>query len=261
MLSTELLAFYRQVSQQLLTVVDVETTGHPPSAARVIEISVLQATLAEGIQHQQTHLVNPHVHVPVKITQFTGISQEMVDQAPEVAEVWQQYLPLLNCGVLTAHNLEFDYAFIQSELEQLGIAFSRPATEQLCTVMLARLMLSELPSRSLPNLVEHYGFAVSTSHRAEADTLACWLLAERLLTEIQNEADDTLLRRFAQQWIPLEQVAAILGCSSGKEARSYLAEAGIEPRAGGSRKNPTYQRGEVERLFLESPWERQLSWL
>lgn len=106
MLSTDLLAFYRQVSQQPLTVVDVETTGYRAAGGcRVIEVSVLQATLADGIQQQQTHLVNPQVPVPEMITRFTGINQAMVDQAPLAAEVWHQYLPLLHTGVLTAHNL------------------------------------------------------------------------------------------------------------------------------------------------------------
>ena len=189
MLSTELLAYYRRISQGLLTVVDVETTGHRPPLSRVIEVSVLQATLAEGIQQQQTHLLNPQVKVPASITRFTGISQAMVDAAPISADVWHEYLPLLNTGILTAHNLAFDYGFLKSELNFVDVPFSRPEDEQLCTVILSRLMLPDLPSRSLPNLVEHFGFDVGRSHRAEADTLACWLLAERLLTEIQQESD------------------------------------------------------------------------
>lgn len=261
MLSTDLLAFYRQVSQQPLTVVDVETTGHRASSGcRVIEVSVLQATLSEGIQQQQTHLVNPQVAVPEMITRFTGINQVMVDQAPLAKDVWHQYFPLLNMGVLTAHNLAFDYAFLQAEFDHLDTVFSRSPTEQLCTVILARLMLPDLPSRSLPNLVKHFQFPIDHSHRAEADTIACWLLAERLLTEVQNESDETLLPRFAKQWLPLGDAAAILGCS-GKEARSRLEKAGVIPRFVGRYKTPMYQRGSVERTFVEYVGPTQLSWL
>ena len=210
-LSTDLLAFYRHVSQQPLTVVDVETTGHRAIACRVIEVSVLQATLTDGILHQQTHLVNPQVIVPAMITRFTGIDQAMVDQAPLAETVWQQYLPLLSDGVLTAHNLAFDYAFLRAEFGHLGIVFARPVADQLCTVILARLLLPDLPSRSLPELVKHFQFPVGQSHRAEADTIACWLLAKRLLTEVQNEPDASLLERFAKQWLPLGDAAALLG--------------------------------------------------
>ncbi len=260
MLSTELLAFYRQVSQQTLTVVDVETTGHRATGCRVIEVSVLQATLADGIQHQQTHLINPQVAVPNAITRFTGITQAMVDQAPVAEEVWHDYLPLLNAGVLTAHNLAFDYAFLRAEFEHLGIVFTRSPTDQLCTVILARLMLPDLPSRSLPDLVKHFQFPVGHSHRAEADTIACWLLAERLLNEVQNEPDEVLLPRFIKQWLPLGDAALILGCS-GKQARSRLEKAGVLPRFVGRHKTPMYQRGTVERVFLEQAEPTQLSWL
>ncbi len=193
MLSSDLLAHYRRISHKLLTVVDVETTGHTPAGSRVIEVSVLQATLADGIQQQLTHLLNPAVKVPANITRFTGISQAMVDEASPSADVWPRYLPLLNEGILTAHNIGFDYSFICSEFDQLDIAFSRPVDEQLCTVILARQMLPGLCSRSLPDLVKHFNMPISTSHRAEADTLACWFLAKQLLTEILNEADEVLI--------------------------------------------------------------------
>lgn len=260
MLSTDLLFFYRQVTHQVLTVVDVETTGHKPDSSRVIEISVLQASLESGIHHQQTHLINPQVPVPPSITQFTGISQEMVAQAPLAEDVWQDYLPLLNMGTLTAHNLSFDYGFLQSEFRHLDIGFSRPNSEQLCTVILARLMLPDLPSRSLPNLVQHFGFPIHTSHRAEADTLACWLLAKLLLTEISNESDETLLDRFAKQWLSLRNAAAILGVST-PQARASLKIANIEPRLVGQYRTPQYQRGDVERLFRENQTSNQLSLL
>lgn len=250
MLSTDLLSHYRQLSQQVLTVVDVETTGHTPTTSRVIEVSVLQATLADGIQSQRSHLINPNVEVPSQITRFTGISQSMVDGAALAAEVWHQYLPLLSTGILTAHNLSFDYSFLNAEFAQLGIDFARSADEQLCTVILARQMLPDLPSRSLPNLVKQFGFAVGQSHRAEADTIACWLLAERLLTEILNEADEVLLPRFAKQWLSLAEAAAILKCST-KRVRSHLSKAGIEPRLVGRYQTPLYRRGEVERVYWE----------
>ncbi|MGI0489800.1 PolC-type DNA polymerase III [Pantanalinema rosaneae CENA516] len=257
--SAELLAHYRHVSQQLLTIVDVETTGHRATEARVIEISVLQATLTDGILHHQTDLINPQMPVPETITAFTGISQAMVDQAPPATDLWHRYLPLLNQGILTAHNLSFDYAFIQAESDRLGSSFERSRDQQLCTVILSRLMLPELPSRRLPDLVKHFGFDIHESHRAAADTLACWFLAQRLLTEIQQESDAALLNRFTNQWLPLGDVATILGCS-GREARDLLYRAGVKPRLMGRHKTPMYQRGKVEQLRQSLIPSVQLSW-
>lgn len=252
MLSTQLLIHYRNLSQQLFTVVDVETTGRYPWESRVTELSVLQATLSGGIQLQQTNLINPLTQIPPRIVKFTGITQNMVDVAPLAAEVLPAYLPLLDGGVLTAHNLDFDYPFLQAEYARLGTKFVRHEAEQLCTVKLARLMLPDLPSRSLPDLVQHFQFKVGKSHRAKADAQACWLLAERLLTEVLDEADPVLLARFAHQQIPLKEAAQLLGCSP-VVARSRLEQAGVISRFAGRGRRGTwmYCRGDVEKVVYE----------
>lgn len=175
----------------------------------------------------------------------------MVDAAPPAAEIFPTYLPILDQGILTAHNLEFDYPFLQAEFARLGTKFVRSETEQLCTVKLSRLMLPDLPSRSLPDLVRHFQFKVGKSHRAEADTLACWLLAEKLLTEILNEADIVLLSRFARQWIPLREAAKLLGCAPAV-GQSRLDAANVASRFVGRGRGGTwmYRRGEVEQVVL-----------
>jgi DNA polymerase III subunit epsilon len=258
-LSTNLVSDYRQLGRSPLTVVDVETTGLYASDSRVIEVSVLQASLADGIQSQQTSLINPGTRIPSKITQITGITQSMVEDEGAIApDVFPQYLDRLNSGILTAHNIEFDYPFLRSEYQRLGMVFDRPEDQQLCTVQLSRMMLPDLPSRSLPNLVRHFGFRVGHSHRAEADTLACWLLAERLLTEILNEPDEALVKRFARQWLPLKEAAKILGCSQPK-AKILLAV--VPSRQSARSRTLMYQRGDVERVFYEEQGDSQMSLL
>ena len=260
MLCTDLLTHYRQFSQQLFTVVDVETTGRYASSSRVIEISVLQATLAEGVIHQQTDLINPQTRIPEKIVQFTGITQKMVDYAPIAADAFPTYLSLLGTGILTAHNVEFDYPFLQAEYQRLGIAFERSEAEQLCTVQFSRLMLPDLPSRRLPYLVKHFQFNVGKSHRAEADTIACWLLTKHLMTEALNEPDDTLLARFARQWMPLKYAAQLLGCSQ-KDAQVRLASVPSRFVGRGSTGTLMYRRGDVERIFYDQQGDTQLTCL
>ena len=252
MLSKELLGYYRHVSQQMLTVVDVETTGRFANCDRMMEVSVLQATLTDGIQQQQTYLINPQIPIPDRIVRFTGITPAMVAMAPVAADVLPALLLPLSQGVLTAHNLEFDYSFLQTEFDRLGIAFSRPVDQQLCTVQLSRLMLPQLRSRSLPDLVQHFQFDVGRSHRAAADTLACWLLAKHLLTEILNEDDEVLLARFAYQRMPLKYAAELLGCSLA-EAQEQLKAAQVPAKFVGWGKKGTwiYRRGDVERVFYE----------
>lgn len=254
LLSTDLLTRYRTLASAQLTVVDVETTGRPEPHQRVIEVSVLQASLEQGIHAQITHLINPAMLIPDSIVRFTGITQAMVDQALLGDQVWPQLLPQLQSGILTAHNLSFDYRFLQQEYRRLGIGFQRDRALQLCTVELARLMLPELPSRSLPALVQHFDLEVERSHRAAADTLACWGVAQRLLSQIQGEEDEILLARFGRQWIPVKGAAQILGVSQ-KQTRRILEEAGVIARSSRSGMY-LYRRDDVEQIYWQR-WEQQ----
>lgn len=120
MKSIELLHYYRSLSGRSLTVVDVETTGKYPSSHRITELSVLSATPDGEMIQQRTDLVNPQVRMQPYIISFTGITQAMVDAAAPAADILPQYLPQLSEGVLTAHNLEFDYGFLQQEYARIG---------------------------------------------------------------------------------------------------------------------------------------------
>ncbi|MEO1182743.1 MAG: 3'-5' exonuclease [Cyanobacteria bacterium J06636_28] len=250
LLSKQLLTFYRRVSQSTLTVVDVETTGSVAYKSNVIEVSVIKATLADGILQQETSLLNPTGKVPPFITKITGITTAMVSKAPYPEDVWADYEPLLRQDILTAHNLDFDYGFLQSEYKRLDVHYYRPPSHRFCTVLLSRLMLADLPSRSLPNLVKHFNFDVGVSHRAEADTKACWLLAEILLTRIQQEPEEKILNLFRQQWIRLQDAAKILNCRK-EEAQKRLDAAEVETKLSFKRKVPMYRRWGVEQFYYE----------
>jgi DNA polymerase-3 subunit epsilon len=253
-LSTELLAYYRGISTEVFTVVDLETTGVVGNSDRIIEISVLQATLKDGIQQIFTDFINPQILIPDQIVRFTGISQEMVDSAKSIDKVLPNYLPMLQTGILTAHNFSFDYSFLQAGYRRLGVDFKAPV--QLCTVELSRLLLANLQSRSLPKLVKYFGFKVGASHRAESDAIACWLLLEKLLTLIQSADDEEILDMFGQQWLSAKDIGVIFQLPVSK-VESLLIDSTIKSRFSRHRQINLYQRKGVENLVdkirIENP--------
>lgn len=244
-LSTELLNYYRQMSTEMFTVVDLETTGGKGERDRIIEISVLQATLKDGIQQISTDLINPQIQIPEQIVRFTGISQHMVADVDGSDRILPKYLPMLQSGVLVAHNIGFDYSFLKAEYQRLGTEFIAP--QQLCTVKLSRLLLPHLPSRSLPKLVKHYDFNVGQSHRAESDAIACWLLLEKLLTQLLSAKDVEILNLFGQQWLSGEDIAVILQLPLS-QVEELLADPTIKSRFSNRRQINLYQRKEIEAL-------------
>ena len=244
--SIDLLTYYRQISTELFTVVDLETTGSKGERDRIIEISVLQATLKDGIQSIATDLINPEIEIPDQIVRFTGISQNMVMDKGNAAQILPNYLPMLQTGILTAHNIGFDHSFLKHEYQRLGINLIVP--EQLCTVKLSRLLLPNLPSRSLPKLVKHYNFDVGKSHRAESDAIACWLLLEKLFYQLLNSPDAEILNLFGQQWLSVEDIAVILQIPE-RQVEELVTNSQVKSRFSNRRQIYLYQRKSVEELL------------
>lgn len=247
--SHDWLTYYRSLAAATFTVVDVETTGFKPPQARGIELGILQATLAEGIQFQQAELLNPGIPIPEAIAQFTGITTDLIATADPPESVLPPLLPRLQTGILVAHNLPFDYRFLTAEYQQLGLDFERSPTEQLCTVQMSRQLLADLPSRSLPQLVQHFGFPVGQSHRAAADVEACWQLLALLLQQIQDSEDQVILERLGQEWLPLPLAAQLLDCSRSQAQKQLETLASVEPRYSSRNSTPLYRRVWVEALL------------
>lgn len=163
----------------MFAIIDVETTGGVARFERITEIAIVLHD-GEKVVSTFSTLINPEKSIPPGITQLTGITNEMVEQAPKFYEVAKQIVELTEDAVFVAHNVSFDYNFIREEFARLGYTFSR---KQLCTVRLSRKVFPGLPSYSLSNLKRHFGISAARSHRALDDTLATAQLFERILAE------------------------------------------------------------------------------
>ncbi len=167
-------------------IVDVETTGTNPHDNRVIEIACVLMQGGEVVE-EYSSLVNPGQHIPVFISQMTGISNAMVFTAPAPEEVFTrvgQFLALPN-AVFVAHNVVFDWSFVTHSLMRSGITF--PAEmPRLCTYKLSRRLLTRHNKFNLDALSAHFNIQVRNRHRAGGDAEATAELLQCLL-EILEE--------------------------------------------------------------------------
>ncbi|MTB51883.1 exonuclease domain-containing protein [Lewinella sp. W8] len=149
-------------------IIDVETTGGRANRHRITEIGIV---LFNGEQITETYetLVNPEMRIPAGITELTGITMDMVKDAPKFHEVARRIVEMTQDRIFVAHNSRFDYDFIREEFRRLGYTFSR---KQLCTVRLTRKTFPGLRSYSLGNLTRHFGIELNNHHRALADARA-----------------------------------------------------------------------------------------
>lgn len=172
-----------------VAIVDLETTGGNMLLDRVTEIAVLR--FEEGRVSRHEWLVNPQMPISSFITGLTGISNEMVAEAPPFAEVAPDLLPMLRGSVVAAHNSRFDYTFLRHEFRRAGMDFAAPS---LCTVQLSRRLYPEFHKHNLDSIIERCGMSVTGRHRAMADVLVLADFLERALAERGCEAFETQSR-------------------------------------------------------------------
>lgn len=163
-------------------VVDVETTGG--SVRHGHRVTEVAAVCVSGGRIERTYstLVNPGRRIPPMITSLTGISDEMVRDAPRFGEVVDELNGVLRGRVFVAHNAAFDWGFLCGEMERA--VGGRLEGRQLCTVRLARKLLPQLPSRSLDSLAHYFGLEIESRHRALDDAVATAHVLLRLLDRL-----------------------------------------------------------------------------
>ena len=164
-------------------IIDVETTGGRADREKITEIAIVLHD-GERITETWSTLLNPEKSIPYEITRLTGISNEMVADAPRFFEVAKKIVELTEGAVFVAHNARFDYGFIREEFARFGYPFVR---KMLCTVRLSRQVFPGLRSYSLSNLKAHFGIKSERAHRALDDTLATVRLFEMILAEQSGE--------------------------------------------------------------------------
>jgi DNA polymerase-3 subunit epsilon len=161
----------------MYAILDIETTGLSPINERIIEIAIY---IHDGNQivNEYSTFVNPERYISANITRITGITNEMVENAPKFWEVAKDIIILTEGKSFVAHNATFDYNFIRNEFKSLGYDFKR---DRLCTVKLSRKIIPNHKSYSLGKICSDLGIVINGRHRAAGDALATVKLFEHLL--------------------------------------------------------------------------------
>ncbi|MGD8189245.1 ATP-dependent DNA helicase DinG [Brevibacillus ginsengisoli] len=151
-------------------VVDFETTGtHPKQGDSIIQIGAV--TIEDGqIIEQFSTLVNPGQPIPPFITVLTGITDEMVADAPVLEEVLPEFLRLLDGRTFVAHNASFDLNFLQEALLSQG--YYPFDGDSIDTVELSRFLLPMQESYRLVELADEFEIQHENPHQADSDALA-----------------------------------------------------------------------------------------
>mgnify|MGYP003370033336 CR=1 len=157
--------------------VDVETTGLSPLTSELIEVSAIKYKNFNKID-TYTSLIKPIESIPQKITEITGITNDMVKDARPVWDVMQELISFIGRSTIVAHNAPFDVSFLQMYSNN---SFSK--NKVVDTVKLGRKMYPQLINHKLATIANHIGIKETGFHRAEFDCECC---AKIYLKYLQN---------------------------------------------------------------------------
>ena len=146
-------------------VFDIETTGLSRELDRITEIGAVKLNNMEVVDRFQS-FVNPERPIPANITELTGITDEMVENAPSEKEVLEKFIAFVGKGVLVAHNADFDTSFIKIACERQGLKFD---IRYVDTLKLSRAALPHLKNFKLDTVAREYKLGDFNHHRAIDD--------------------------------------------------------------------------------------------
>jgi DNA polymerase III subunit epsilon len=167
------------LSDLTYTVLDLETTGLKAEASGITEVCCLRVSGGQIVDSFES-LVNPRGPIPYFIQRMTGITDEMVRDAPDFGQIAPRLLAFVAGTVLVAHNAPFDMSFLNHHLPSNGhCILHNPVID---TRRLARKLLPDLQRTNLDAVTAHLGVAVQGRHRARGDAEATAQALLRLLS-------------------------------------------------------------------------------
>ncbi|GMG97100.1 PolC-type DNA polymerase III [Tepidimicrobium xylanilyticum] len=160
--------YSREKVYDSFVVFDIETTGLSSRNDMITEIGAVKIKNGQ-IVDQFSQLINPEVPIPSKITNLTGITDEMVKDKPTIKEVLPRFYAFIENSVLVAHNASFDVSFIKEQCARLNLTFDNPIFD---TLELSRALFPELKSHKLNLVAKHLNVSLLNHHRAVDDAKA-----------------------------------------------------------------------------------------
>src|SRR6185436_13342485 len=183
--------------QMNYAIVDIETTGSYRAPHAITEIAIIVHDGKKIIDSFQS-LINPQALINPYVSRMTGITNEMVRDAPQFHEVAKQVWNLTDDAAFIAHSVNFDYSYIRDEFKSLGADFRR---KKLCTVRLSRKIFPGYPSYSLGNICAQLGIKIENRHRAMGDAAATVKLFELCLQHDKDEFINKSLKKNSKEAI------------------------------------------------------------
>ncbi|WP_053219624.1 PolC-type DNA polymerase III [Virgibacillus senegalensis] len=169
-----------ELEDAVYVVFDVETTGLSAVYDTIIELAAVKVKGGEIIDRFEA-FANPHHPLSQTTIDLTGITDDMVKDAPEVGEVLKDFHEWMGDAVLVAHNASFDMGFLNEGLKKIG--YEKAGNPVIDTLELARFLYPSLKNHRLNTLCKMLDIELTQHHRAIYDAEATGYLLWKLIKQ------------------------------------------------------------------------------
>ncbi|MBQ8496865.1 MAG: PolC-type DNA polymerase III [Clostridia bacterium] len=168
-------------------VFDIETTGLSSLSSKITEIGAVLVKNDEVLSVFNT-FVNPEMPIPEDIVELTGITDEMVTDAPKTKEAVQKFLDFIGDRMLVAHNASFDISFIRKAAQDHDLPFNNT---YLDTLSMSRFVNPDLKNHKLNTIADYFKLGDFNHHRASDDAEMTAKIFYRMAAKLENDGVST----------------------------------------------------------------------
>ncbi|WP_102271423.1 PolC-type DNA polymerase III [Cytobacillus massiliigabonensis] len=171
---------HRQLSEDTYVVFDVETTGLSAVYDTIIELAAVKIRDGEIIDRFES-FANPHHRLSATTINLTGITDDLVENAPEIEDVLKDFHEWTGDAILVAHNASFDMGFLNVGYKKINLG--KAANPVIDTLELARFLYSDMKNHRLNTLAKKFDIELTQHHRAIYDAEATGYLLLKMLKD------------------------------------------------------------------------------
>ena len=169
-----------------IIIFDVETTGLSSTYDRMTEIGAVKMKDAEIID-EFSSFINPGMAIPYRITELTGITNEMVADAPDEAQAIKKFFDFCSgSSVLVAHNAEFDIGMMKAACSRQNIDFNFTYID---TIPMAQHLYKDIKNYKLNTLADYLRLGKFNHHRASDDAAVLAMIFKKMIEELKENKD------------------------------------------------------------------------